>query len=79
MGSGGHIVFVRGSCGNVGAILGAQEHRREMQIGDVDLLKQDAMTNQKTPRWSGDQMAFLGALVAMLSPHWVLENTVGRR
>ena len=59
--------------------LGAQEHRRETQIDDVDLLQHDTKTNQRTPRGSGGQMALLEALVAMLSPHWVLKNTVGRR
>ena len=67
------------SCGYVKPTLGAQEHHRETQIDDVDLLKHDAKKNQRTPRGSGDQMALLGALVVMLSPHWVLKNTLGRR
>ena len=49
-------------CGYGKATLGAQEHRREMRIGDADLLKHDTMTNQRTPKGSGDQMAFLGLL-----------------
>ena len=31
--------FLKGSCGYVKPTLGAQEHRRETQIDDVDLLK----------------------------------------
>ena len=68
-----------GSCGDVKPTLGVQEHCRETQIDDVDLVKHDIVKNQRTPRGSGDQMALLGALVALLSPHWVLQNTVGRR
>ena len=35
-------------------------------MGDVDLLHHDTKKNQRTARGSGDQRAFLGALVAML-------------
>ena len=59
--------------------LGAQEHRRETQIDDVDLLKHDTKKNQRTPRGFGDQMAVLGALVATLNLLWVFKNTVERR
>ena len=59
--------------------MGVQEHRRETQIGDADLLKHDNMKNQRTPRGSGNQKAFLGVLVVMSSPQWVLKNIVGRR
>ena len=48
-----------GSCGYVKPTLGAQEHRRETQIDDVDLLKHDIVKNQRTPRESGDQRALL--------------------
>ena len=49
-------------CGYVRPALGAQEHRGETQIGDVDLLKQDTVNNPRTPRGSGVQMTFLGLL-----------------
>ena len=68
-----------GSCGYVKPTFGAQEHCRETQIGDVDLLKHDTMNNQRTPRGSGDQVALLGALVPTLNPFWLLKNTVRRR
>ena len=35
IGSGGQIAFVRGSCGDVVAIVGVQEHCRETSIGDI--------------------------------------------
>ena len=40
-------------------MLGVQEHHRETQIDDVDLLKHDTKTNQRTLGGSGDQLALL--------------------
>ena len=49
-----------------------------MKIGDVNLLKHDAMKNQRTPRGSGDQRALLvpswSPLGALLGHSW---GTVG--
>ena len=43
--------------------MSAQEHRRETQIDDIDLLMHDTVRNQRTPKGSGDQ----GVL---LEPSW---------
>ena len=57
---------------------GAQEHRREMRIDDVDLLKHDTMKNQRAPRGSGDLRAlfetFQCPVGALLGHSW---GTVG--
>ena len=58
--------------------MGAQEHRRETQIDDIDLLMHDTVRNQRTPRGPGDQGALLepswSPLGALLEPSW---GTVG--
>ena len=67
-----------GSYGYVKPTLGAQEHRRETQIDDVDLFKHDIVKNQRTPKGSGDQGGHFGTswcpLWALLVPSW---GTVG--
>ena len=56
-GSGGEMAFLRGSCDGMGAILGAQEHRRETLICDVFLVKFHDVKCERTPTGSGDQSA----------------------
>ena len=77
-GSAGQRAFLGALVVYVKPTLGAQEHSREMLIGDVDLLKHDTMKDPRTQRGSAGQRAFFEALVAMLSPHCVFKNTVGR-
>ena len=38
-------------------LLSVQEHREETLIYDVEVVKSNAMKNQRTPRGSGDQRA----------------------
>ena len=40
-------------------LLSVQEHREEMWIYDVGVVKYDAMKNQRNPRVSGDQGGLL--------------------
>ena len=58
--------------------MAAQEHRRETQIDDVDLVKHDTVKNQRTRRRSGDQKALFvpswSPLAALLRHSW---GTVG--
>ena len=64
----------------LGALLGAQEHRRETLICDVFFLQSWMMPNMKEHRRDVViRGLFLILFGAVLEPFWVLKNTVGRR